>query len=64
MLPRKSFANAQTGNIVLMSANLLSGEAARSVKYIVPLLSFLLGIMAAEWVHCRFKSYEKSTGAR
>ena len=55
----KVFANAQTGNIVLMSANLLSGEAARSVKYIVPLLSFLLGIMAAEWVHCRFKSYEK-----
>ena len=53
----KVFANAQTGNIVLMSANLLSGEAARSVKYIVPLLSFLLGIMAAEWVHCRFKSY-------
>ena len=55
----KVFANAQTGNIVLMSANLLSGDAARSVKYIVPLLSFLLGIMAAEWVHCRFKSYEK-----
>ena len=55
----KVFANAQTGNIVLMSANLLSGEAAHSVKYIVPLLSFLLGIMAAEWVHCRFKSYEK-----
>ena len=42
----KVFANAQTGNIVLMSANLLSGEAAHSVKYIVPLLSFLLGIMA------------------
>ncbi len=55
----KVFANAQTGNIVLMSANLLSGEAAHSVKYIVPLLSFLLGIMAAEWVHCRFKNYEK-----
>lgn len=55
----KVFANAQTGNIVLMSANLLSGEAAHSVKYIVPLLSFLLGIMAAEWVHCRFKSCEK-----
>ena len=55
----KVFANAQTGNIVLMSANLLSGEAAHSVKYIVPLLSFLLGIIAAEWVHCRFKNYEK-----
>ena len=55
----KVFANAQTGNIVLMSANLLSGEAAHSVKYIVPLVSFLIGIMAAEWVHCRFKNYEK-----
>lgn len=55
----KVFANAQTGNIVLMSANLFSGEAARSTKYIVPLISFLLGIIAAEWVHCRFKNCKK-----
>ncbi len=55
----KVFANAQTGNIVLMSANLLSGEAAHSVKYIVPLIAFLIGIMAAEVIHCRFKNYEK-----
>ena len=55
----KVFANAQTGNIVLMSANLLSGEAAHSVRYLVPLISFLIGIMAAEVIHCRFKNYEK-----
>ena len=55
----KVFANAQTGNIVLMSAGLFSGDLAHSAKYLVPLLSFLVGIIAAEAVHCRFKNYEK-----
>lgn len=55
----KVFANAQTGNIVLMSAGLLSGDFSHSAKYLVPLLSFFAGIMAAELVHRRFKNYEK-----
>lgn len=53
------FANAQTGNIVLMSAALFSGDWERVLKYLVPVMWFLLGIAAAEVVHIRFKSMEK-----
>ena len=53
------FANAQTGNIVLMSSNLFKGEWANSVKYIIPIISFLLGTIIAEIIHSRFKKYEK-----
>ena len=53
------FANAQTGNIVLMSAALFRGDWEAVVKYLVPVLSFLLGIFAAECVHRHFKYMEK-----
>ena len=42
------FANAQTGNIVLMSQNLMSGKWTNAVEYIIPLIAFALGIFAAE----------------
>ena len=53
------FSTAQTGNIVLMSSNLFKGEWANSVKYIIPIISFLLGTIIAEIIHSRFKKYEK-----
>lgn len=53
------FANAQTGNIVLMSANLFKGEWASCVKYIIPVASFLTGIIVAEIIHAHFKRFEK-----
>lgn len=37
------FANAQTGNIVLLSAALLRGDWAVCLKYLIPILSFVLG---------------------
>ncbi len=50
------FANAQTGNIVLLSAALLRGDWAVCLKYVIPLLSFVFGTMAADiraiWVCC------------
>ena len=42
------FANAQTGNIVLLSMNIVSGNAAGAVKYLVPLTFFTLGAMLAK----------------
>lgn len=42
------FANAQTGNIVLMSQNLMSGNFANAVEYVIPLLAFSSGIFIAE----------------
>ena len=55
----KVFANAQTGNIVLLSAYLFEGDTARAVRYLVPVLSFALGVFAAECIHRRFKRMEK-----
>ena len=44
----KVFANAQTGNIVLLSANVMEGNWDRVLHYMVPLAAFALGVMAAE----------------
>ena len=46
------FANAQTGNIVLLSAALTEGVWKRAFFYLIPLLSFLLGVFVAEHVRC------------
>ena len=53
------FANAQTGNIVLMSSALFRGNWGAVVKYLVPVLSFLLGIAVAELVHVHYRRQEK-----
>ena len=53
------FANAQTGNIVLLSTALFQREWPTAVKYLIPVLSFLIGTAAAEFIHIRLKCYEK-----
>ena len=54
----KVFANAQTGNIVLFSAYLFDGDWTHSRRYLVPVLSFMLGIFVAECIHRHFKHME------
>lgn len=51
----KVFANAQTGNIVLMSQSLFEGDLARFCHYFVPVLSFALGVAAAECIRLRWR---------
>ena len=48
------FANAQTGNIVLMSTQLLGGDLRGGVQYLFPLLAFSLGVYVTERVRRRF----------
>lgn len=55
----KVFANAQTGNIVLLSTHLFEGDWGQALRYLVPVLAFLLGIYIAECVHWHFKRMEK-----
>ena len=55
----KVFANAQTGNIVLMSTHLFAGDWADVFRYFVPVISFMAGIFVAECVHRRYKCMEK-----
>ncbi len=53
------FANAQTGNIVLLSTALFQRDWGVMLKYLIPVLSFLVGTAVAECIHIRLKSYEK-----
>ena len=40
----KVFANAQTGNIVLLGQNLAQGQWKTALHYLVPLCAFFLGV--------------------
>ena len=51
----KVFANAQTGNIVLLSQCIANRDLELSIHYIVPLLFFAVGIAVAEIIHGKFK---------
>ena len=53
------FANAQTGNIVLLSTALFRQEWPAALKYLIPVLSFVVGTAVAEGIHLRLKSCEK-----
>ena len=50
------FANAQTGNVVLMSQSFLTGNWLSGVHYMLPLLSFASGIFITERIEARFKN--------
>lgn len=49
------FANAQTGNVVLISQNLMTGNWRNALHYILPLMAFAAGVFIAERVEHRFK---------
>ena len=48
LLRDKVFANAQTGNVVLMSIGFIEGEWLTGLRYLVPLASFAAGIFVAD----------------
>ena len=52
------FANAQTGNIVLMSVHAFAGEWGEALRYLVPLCAFALGIFAAEFIRLKLKEMQ------
>lgn len=53
------FANAQTGNIVLMSQNFMSGEVKAGLDYLIPILAFALGIVVSEQIEHRWKKEQR-----
>lgn len=53
---QKVFANAQTGNIVLMSQHIMSGEWVEGLHYLIPILAFAVGIIIAEQLCYHFKN--------
>ena len=44
------FANAQTGNVVLMGIEAATGEWEKAVLYAVPILAFIVGVVVAEMI--------------
>ena len=57
------FANAQTGNIVLFGLKLAEGEWQRALTYLLPILAFAFGVVAAEMVKQRGKREHRPDGA-
>ena len=55
----KVFSNAQTGNVVLMSQNIMQGEWRGAFRYLLPILSFAAGVLAAENIQNRYKFAKK-----
>ena len=53
------FANAQTGNIVLLGQNIASGNFQNALHYLFPLLAFLAGVYLSEWDRELCKSFQK-----
>lgn len=55
----KVFANAQTGNIVLLGQSMFDGDWARAARYLLPVLAFALGVAAAEWLRVRLPHWQR-----
>lgn len=51
----KVFANAQTGNMVLMGINLAEGNWRNVFRYLLPISAFIFGVLIAETIRHRFK---------
>lgn len=55
------FANAQTGNIVLLGENLALGNWDIALRYLLPLLAFAAGIYLTEVIHGLFPNHGEHT---
>ncbi len=51
------FANAQTGNIVLLGINLADGDILQALSHLIPILAFVLGVFTAEFLHKRDRTF-------
>lgn len=49
------FANAQTGNIVLMFQDFMNGQNKIAVHYLIPIMAFVFGIFIAENIQYKYK---------
>ena len=50
------FANAQTGNVVLMSQSFMMGNWSNGIRYMLPVISFAAGVFITEQIEYRYKA--------
>lgn len=55
----KVFANAQTGNVVLMSQNFMCGQWLAGLRYLCPIACFSLGVFVTERLEWKYKNCAK-----
>lgn len=51
------FANAQTGNIVLLGVNLAGGKFTQVLYYFIPIVAFAAGILVSELIRRTFREH-------
>lgn len=56
MFRGKVFANAQTGNILLLGINIFEGQWMNVFKYLTPIIAFVIGIAIADSVRRKLKN--------
>ena len=53
------FSNAQTGNVVLMSQHFMTGDWIAGMRYLLPLMAFILGVFVADQIQNKYKYAKK-----
>ena len=53
------FANAQTGNIVLLGIDVSQGKFANTLHYLIPIISFVIGVFVVEYLKFKFDKSPK-----
>lgn len=53
------FANAQTGNIVLLGLNIAEGRLKNSIYYMIPILAFAFGVIVSEIIKSKYKMNDR-----
>ncbi len=53
------FANAQTGNIVLLGQNLATGQFLTALRYLIPLIAFISGVYISQLIQQYLKNYNR-----
>ncbi|QAT44172.1 DUF1275 domain-containing protein [Aminipila luticellarii] len=49
------FANAQTGNMVLLAIQLAQGDLLRALHYLIPILTYFIGITLTEFIRNKYR---------
>lgn len=55
----KVYANAQTGNIVLLSQHIFAGNFGSTLHYLIPVVFFAFGVAAAELIRQKYQKAER-----
>lgn len=53
------FANAQTGNMVMLGITFMEGNIRGTIKYLIPIIAFAVGVLLAEVIKAKLLEHKK-----